>query len=157
MKFKQYKMLKFSYCMVLAILILGFLGIYKPATVFALSCNGDGCLGRDPNTYGCSGITQKSYNLGIGVAQLRYSSGCNAKWARTQNTSAFWYYTGATVWWPSYTGIQYSYSASTNPNETVYTSMVGNSKPGQACGNLSSSPVTVPIPMNSTYNCTVFW
>jgi len=151
------KMIKILYSLFLAVFLFGVMGIF-PKTVSAL-CSGDGCLGKDPATYGCGGdaVTKKSYPLGIGEVHLRYSGACNAKWARTLNTSAFWYYTGATVWWPPYTGIQYSYSASTNPGQTVYTSMVGHSKSGQACGKLASSPVAIPIAMNSSGYCTGFW
>lgn len=162
MKWLQSKIGKVLYGALLGILLTVLLG-FLPYNVSA-ACSGNGCVGKNPTTEGCGSVSTKKWiyipnNVypGLGQAQLRYSSTCNAKWARTVNTSGFWYYTAATDWWAPYPNISYSYSGGTYPNETVYTAMLGPTNQAQACGAMGTSPISVPLPMNNSYYCTGWW
>lgn len=75
----------------LATLVLVLLGTAVPAA--AASCSGYSCHGHDPSVYGCSATSTTtanafdSDNAIVAVIQNRYSSGCNANWARGWLTS----------------------------------------------------------------------
>jgi hypothetical protein len=152
---------KVLYGIILGVVLTFMLGAF-PSNVSA-ACTGTGCIGKDPSAQGCGAdaVTKKwiytpgNIYPGLGQAQLRYSPTCLAMWARTLNTSAFWYYTAATIWWSNM--VQYSYSGGTYPNQTVYTNMLSHTYSGQACGKISSSAISVPITVNNSNYCTAWW
>ena len=50
---------------------------------FRAFCYGSGCNGKDPVEYGCTGlVTKATKSCNGGTLELRYSSSCNAKWAK---------------------------------------------------------------------------
>ncbi|GAB4462180.1 MAG: hypothetical protein Kow0070_20850 [Anaerolineales bacterium] len=163
MKWLQSKVGKVLYGVLLALMLTMLLGLFPQNALAA--CTGNGCVGKDPTEQGCgTGAQTKKWiyipnNVypGLGQAQLRFSSTCNAKWARTLNTSGFWYYTAATDWWYFSPPFGYSYSGGTFPNETVYTKMLGPAYSAQACGAMNTSPISVPLPMNNSWYCTGWW
>lgn len=76
-----------------AILAAGYAVLGAAGSASAASCSGYSCHGLDPEIYGCSAtstITVPVKYDGVQVATLwnRYSSGCNANWARGQLTTA---------------------------------------------------------------------
>jgi hypothetical protein len=165
-KWLQSKVAKVLYGALLGLILSGLLG-GMPTTVFA-SCSGDGCIGQDPGPNGqnCSGnSTTQHLNTPIptGYVELRYSISCNAKWAKTTNTSGLARYTAATSWWPPYAhpaNLQYSVSSASviANNLSVYTAMLGPDYPVQACGKVVDGTKRIPVPIaQSTPNyCSIF-
>jgi len=84
-KWLQSKVVKVLYGTFLGLLLFGLLGAF-PNTAFA-ACSGNNCNGKDPSAQGCAtGAQTKKWiyvpgnvSPGLGQAQLRYSSTCNAK------------------------------------------------------------------------------
>lgn len=73
-------------------LVAGALVFSASGTALA-SCTGWGCHGLDPSAQGCSAtstVTASANFNGTTLATLqnRYSSGCNANWARAELTTA---------------------------------------------------------------------
>jgi hypothetical protein len=66
-----------------AFLVISAMPIHRATA----SCSGSSCNGQDPVSQGCSGYTATYKDIsgaaGSIEVQLRYSSGCNANWART--------------------------------------------------------------------------
>jgi hypothetical protein len=68
--------------------------VYTVTPVFAASCSGTGCDGKDPDTTGCS---SSAYNVEtiniissgryIGTADLRWSPTCETNWGRAYKSS----------------------------------------------------------------------
>jgi hypothetical protein len=76
-----------------AVLAAGFAVLASAGSASAATCSGYSCHGLDPEIYGCSAtstITVPVRYDGVQVATLwnRYSSRCNANWARGQLTTA---------------------------------------------------------------------
>lgn len=76
-----------------AILAAGSAAFGTASSASAATCSGYSCHGLDPEIYGCtatSTITMPVMYDGVQVATLwnRYSSRCNANWARGQLTTA---------------------------------------------------------------------
>jgi hypothetical protein len=89
--------LKFKMATAVTAVTLGGAGIgvaaQPAAAATAPTCQGAGCIGRDPSVYGCAGSTWTSWVVqdynGNAVATLwkRWSNNCNATfWARGQLT-----------------------------------------------------------------------
>lgn len=77
-----------------------------PAHDVNASCYGSGCSGQDPEGQGCSST---AYNLvstvytSIMEIDLRYSSGCVARWSRIkQGTNGYGQWVRATIRYPAY-------------------------------------------------------
>ena len=69
--------------------LLGLLGMGVSATpASAATCSGYSCAGHDPVNAGCSASSTKTTTGTYATVWNRYSSGCNANWARAQLTSA---------------------------------------------------------------------
>ncbi len=170
-KWLQSKILKALYGALLGLILTGLLGAF-PDNVFA-ACSGNGCNGKDANTEGCTGISTRKEvrpptllappGNGYGAVQLRYSTSCNAKWARTVNMSTSTAFAAATSWWPPYAypaNLQYSKSSAAYIaiGDTSYARMLGPSYPVQACGKVSwgLTPIAVPITQSSSPYCTIF-
>src|ERR1700709_2364267 len=87
----------------LGLLLTGLLWS-SPNTALA-ACSGNACNGQDAGTVECSmnsTIQQFTTPFHQATVELRRSVSCNAKWARTTNTSGAPSYAGATTWWPPY-------------------------------------------------------
>jgi hypothetical protein len=54
----------------------------------AATCSGISCAGHDPVNAGCAVSSTKTTVGGLATVWNRYSSGCNANWARAQLTTA---------------------------------------------------------------------
>lgn len=125
--------------------------------VAAVGCHGDNCRGLNPQTMQCpvSEYTQKSINGGI--IETRRSSDCEAKWARTTNTSGYNRYIGASI----YFGCQdycYNYSVVSpgliSNEQKVYTGMVPwIATPVRSCGRVNQSNFYPPVDKIDAY-CT---
>lgn len=134
--------------MILIMLVLFCMTGYTDT--LAAGCIGDECGGLNPNTMQCTVSNSSSYNIGGGVIQTRISSNCQAKWARTKNTSGYNRYIGASI----YFGCQdycYDYSvvspALVGNSETVYTGMVPwVATPVKSCGRVNQSSFSPPVP-----------
>lgn len=62
-----------------------------PSTAYAAGCYRTGCNGKDPNAQGCTGqtLTSKQFLSPEARIDLRYSSVCDANWARLVYSGPF--------------------------------------------------------------------
>ncbi|MGC1376626.1 MAG: DUF2690 domain-containing protein [Anaerolineales bacterium] len=169
-KWLQSKVVKVLYGALLGLMLVGLIGAFPDNA--SAACSGNGCNGKDPNVQGCTGISTKQALTtpiipgtvnAVATVQLRYSSSCNAKWARTINSSTLSWFAAATDWWPPYAypaNLKYSKSSATwiGVGATVYTGMLGPSYPVQACGKAKTglTPIAVPIAQSTPGYCTIF-
>lgn len=148
-------------------LTLMLLGLWIPFPRSGLSsvtaaplCTGHGCDGYNPESMGCGADAQsgtyKSLGSGLGIAQHRSSTACDAKWERTINQSGINKYAAGSL---RYGCANYCYdrsvrsSAKISSSEQVYTPMEGDTSiPSRACGRIEDSgPISIPVPVYDTY------
>lgn len=124
-----------------------------PRPVYAALCSGADCTGLNPNTMQCANIYQGNYkNITNGYVEGRYSTDCDAEWARNTNKSTSSMYVAVSQ---CHGGSNYDYCSEnvSSPqkiayNQVVYTAMRGPRALNNevACGSVSSSgPIAVPI------------
>ena len=133
---------------------------HSPHVMAAPLCTGLGCDGLNPETMGCGADAQSGtyVNLsgGVGRAQHRYSTACNAKWERTTNLSGANKFAAGSL---RYGCSNYCYDKSgSSPakiatNGQVYTPMKGDTSiPSRACGRVEDSgPISIPVPVYDAY------
>lgn len=73
--------------LIITALIVAFLSsswISSTSSAYAVTCYGDYCSGRDPETSGCSNgaVTVAATNVTGGRLELRWSARCKTNWAR---------------------------------------------------------------------------
>ena len=106
--------------LMLVSILFSFFGI---KTTLAASCYGESCEGLNPNTMGCSAITSayKYVDNNAGYVEIRESSDCNAKWARTTNKYNGYLYIASTLYYggSNYDYAKHVYSPATVPQNSV--------------------------------------
>jgi hypothetical protein len=115
------------------VLVSASVSVVSAAPAQAASCPspGSSCTGWDPNTTGCTGISnlEELPHGGVGLLQLRYSSSCRAAWARWTSSDS----RGGIISIESTDGIEYQVNLAGYNGEVKWTRMIDFSKTVRAC------------------------